>query len=411
MKSLITSVFACLIALGLKAQEPNYHIQDLDGLYQTLRKTPGYKDQIKGQKQKDYALLFERLKSAEVRQSALDTFYHYSRLFWPIKDMHLGFWQVYDKDISIDKLEDSAYIDSYRNSIAFKNIPKVSLDLDSLKQVLQTKPTDSIEGIYSARIFGKIGIYRTGVRDSLIGVMLSPGFRNSERGELFGIFKEHIVGRFRGVYNDPLTKASVYSPDLGFRNGMFTNLDLRKEKAYSQAEFWSLEPFIYKRISPKAQYLYLGNFQSSDRNLNIAREFYEEIKDSLTASNLIVDLRGNAGGGEPCSKQFLKLIKRYASNGMVHVLVNRFVKSEAERFTLALKGSKNVKVYGETTAGMIAYGKEFGDMVSLPSGRFKVYNTDMKGSANYLQYEEIGVMPDVLLDNTSNWIEQVSSKF
>lgn len=85
--------------------------------------------------------------------------------------------------------------------------------------------------------------------------------------------------------------------------------------------------------------------------------------------------------------------------------------SNAERFTLALKGLKNVKVYGEVTAGVIAYGRNFGDVRLLPSGKFQVYNTDMKDPANYLEYEEVGVVPDELLNNKSDWINQVSLNF
>jgi hypothetical protein len=411
MKTFVTLAFICVIATGLHGQESNSYLRDLDVLYQTLQKTPGYKDQIKGQRQKEYLQLYRRLKDAQVGPSVLDTFYHFSKLLWPIKDMHLGLWQVWDRNISIDKLKDSAYIAAYRRKSAFKNATKITVDLDSLEGLLQKSPLDSIEGIYSAGTFGKIGIFRTSVRDSLLGVILSPGFRNSERGELFGIFSEHAAGKFRAIYTDLFTKSLVYSRDIGFGQGMFSRLDLRKEKAFNYALFWGREPFSYKVISPKAQYLHLGNFQSSDSNLKIAREFYERIKDSLTAPNLIVDLRGNGGGGERCSDQFLKLIKRYASKGKVYVLINRFVMSNAERFALALKGTKNVKLYGETTAGVIAYGRNDGHVVLLPSGRFQVYDTDMKDPANYLQYEEVGIVPDVLLDNKSDWVNQLTSNF
>lgn len=407
MKSLLMLLCICLISISLHAQERDYYRSDLDYLYHILRKTPGYKDQIKGQKKKDYMQLFHSLRDTQVGPSALDTFYQYSKLLWPIKDMHLVFWQIWDKQISIDQLKDTVYLADYRKKSVFKNTVKVTIDLDSLERSLQGKPADNIEGIYSDRTFGRIGIFRTVVRDSLVAVILSPNFRNSERGEVFGIFKEHAAGKFRGVYNALLTKSWVYIPDLGYRQGMFININLRKETAFTYAEFWSQDPFLYRNISSKAKYLYLGNFLSSDSNLKMAKEFYERIKDSLTAPNLIVDLRGNPGGGPRCSDQFLRLIKKYTSRGKVYVLVNRFVKSNAERFTLALKGLPNIRVYGEKTAGIIAYGKSFDGVASLPSGRFQVFNTDMKDPANYLQYEEAGIIPDVLLDNKSDWISQV----
>ncbi|WP_276089664.1 S41 family peptidase [Pedobacter sp. JY14-1] len=407
MKLIITLITLTLLSFHAVGQDQDLHLKDLEALNLALQKTPGYRDQIRGERKKAYDLLFQELKSASIGPSALDTFYHFSRLLGPIRDMHLGFWQVWDRTVSMDKLQDSAYISAYQHTPAFKKVSFVTLNLDSLQHALQKMPLDSIEGIYSAGKFGTVGIFRTKVRDSLVAACLSPGFRNSRPGEIFGIFREHSKDKFRGVYVSPITKSLIYSRDIGFQKGIFSRLELRKPGASTRAELWNTKPFTYGKLSGKFQYLHLGSFQSSNSNLKVAKAFHDQVKDSLSAPDLIVDLRGNSGGGDRCSEQFLKLIRTYARHGRVHILVNRFVMSNAEQFTLKLKGRKNVKVYGETTAGVIAYGKNYGDPVTLPSGRFQLYNTDMKDTGNYLRYEEVGIAPDIPLNESSDWISQV----
>ncbi|KLT65777.1 hypothetical protein AB669_09820 [Pedobacter sp. BMA] len=62
---------------------------------------------------------------------------------------------------------------------------------------------------------------------------------------------------------------------------------------------------------------------------------------------------------------------------------------------------------GETTRGTITYGSNYGKTVSLPSGRFIFYPTDMKGRKKDLIYESIGIRPDIILDPFGDdWIEQ-----
>jgi C-terminal processing protease CtpA/Prc len=89
------------------------------------------------------------------------------------------------------------------------------------------------------------------------------------------------------------------------------------------------------------------------------------------------------------------------------VLINNGTLSEAEILTLKLKQRRNVTTLGQTTKGMLSYGSNYGKRESLPSGRFELYPTDMKGSAKFLQYEDYGIQPDIKLKNDSSWIGQV----
>lgn len=408
MKFLLTFLFIALLSGNLYAQNnQDLHHQDLEFLYQTLRSTPGYKAQIKGEKLKAYQALYNELKKASIGPTTLDTFYTYSQLLWPIKDMHLGLQQVWDYDLNLQMLSDSSYISNYRKTPAFQQFPRSQVSLDSLEKELRKKPNDSIEGIYQAGNLGSVGIYRTSKADSLVGVILTATYRNSAPGQLFAIFKETAPGKYRAVHANLLTRSLVYARNVGFNKGMFNQLSLRKATSGTYAELWSQESYLFKNLSATHQYLYLGNFHSFTNSLRHAKTFHDRIKDSLTAANLILDLRGNSGGGEKSSTQFLQLIRNYAKKGKVSVLVNRFSMSHAERFTLELKKINGLTVYGETTAGIIAYGKNTDQIPILPSKRFRVYNTDMKDPADYLIYEEIGIQPDVFLDESADWIQQV----
>lgn len=62
MKKIIASLILFYISTHLFAQQNNQYQKDLDFLYQILKKTPGYKDQITGNKKLAYQKLYEQLK-------------------------------------------------------------------------------------------------------------------------------------------------------------------------------------------------------------------------------------------------------------------------------------------------------------------------------------------------------------
>ncbi|MEJ5963763.1 S41 family peptidase [Pedobacter immunditicola] len=364
---------------------------DLQVFYDAIKKTPSYKDQITGQRKSGYDLQFERLKIESPQSNAFDSLYKLSSLLWPIKDNHLGLYQVSNKEIS-----------------SHKRYPISAMNLDSLEEQLLSKPLKSPEGIYYQGDRFKIGVYSTSNKDSLIGVILSSSLPIWSIGEMAVLLVKHTQDGYRGVY------ANLYNKDLFFvRNEKLINGKLlfgtKKGSPVNYASLLDKPEFGLKTLGPDIQYLRLSSFRTSNNDIKKAEVFYDRIKDSITSKSLIVDLRNNPGGGFKSSGMFLSLLKKYAEDCKLFIIVNRQTVSNAEQFVLKLKGYKNVVVLGETTNGTLTYGNNFGNSVKLPSGKYTFYITDMKDSGNYLPYEEIGVEPDLKLSPGSDWIEQVTA--
>lgn len=388
-KAFLFSLIFTTACFGVQAQST--YKDDLQVLYDAVKKTPSYKDQITGQRKAEYDLQFERLKIASVKLNAFDSLYKLSSLLWPIKDNHLGFYQVSNKEISLRK-----------------RYPLLGMNLDSLEQQLLLKPLNSAEGVYYQGDRFKIGVYSTSNKDSLIGVILSSSLPIWSNGEMAVLLVKHKQDGYRGVY------ANLYNKDLFFvRNEKLINGKLlfgsKKGAPVNYASLLNKRDFELKTLHPDIQYLRLSNFRTSNIDIKKAEVFYDRIKDSLTSKNLIVDIRNNPGGGFKSSGRFLSLLKKHTVNVKIFIIVNRQTFSNAEQFVLKLKGHKNVVVLGETTNGTLTYGNNFGNSVKLPSGKYTFYITDMKDSGNYLPYEEIGVEPDLKLRADSDWIEQVTS--
>ena len=121
----------------------------------------------------------------------------------------------------------------------------------------------------------------------------------------------------------------------------------------------------------------------------------------MTAKNIIVDLRSNSGGNKKYSDPFLKVLK----NKNVYIITNCFTGSNGEQFTLKLLKNKNAKHLGQTTRGIISYGKNYGYYYNSPSGHFTITPTDMNFH-RYIDYEGKGITPEIPLDFDRDWIEQ-----
>ena len=147
----------------------------------------------------------------------------------------------------------------------------------------------------------------------------------------------------------------------------------------------------------------IGSFSGYNPVLKNAETFYKSLEEKPVTKDLILDLRDNGGGGDRNSDILYKYLRKNYKNANFYVLVNGTTVSNAEQFALRLKKFKNVTLLGSKTSGTIAY--ELGKTYDFPCYNFKGFFT-FKGDKKYLEYESVGVQPDINLDNSADWIQQ-----
>ncbi|MBX0332436.1 hypothetical protein K3G39_04220 [Pontibacter sp. HSC-14F20] len=345
--------------------------------------------------------------------NSFEQFSKLSHLLFPIRDNHLGFYQQPD----YSHFKDSVSISNYITSEEFQHYPKVELNIDSLKNVLIQKPADSIEGIYHYGKSYRVGLFRSGDKEYL-GVVVDSDVKLWKKGQIAVRLYQSGPDSFKAIYGHPLYKYYFLQNNEKLRNQTLLNSQFYAYGAHNQytkrqyqTDFVNIpigaSKFELKRIAADVQYLLIQSFQVNTATRQKSKAFYESIKDSLTAAYLILDLRNNEGGARKEMIKYFKLLKAYSRNGNLYVLQNNGTLSQAEIVTLKLKKLKNTTTAGQTTKGMLSYGSNYGKREKLPSGRFELYITDMKGNRKFLKYEDHGIEPDVELYHASDWVDQV----
>lgn len=402
------------------AQTVSSYEQDIDELYAVLQKTYSYKDQVRGEKQKELNALYKTLR-ADTAGTAdpFQRYYKLVRLFFMIRDNHLSFHQYPSIAFNKKQLDTASIADRYRSASFFRNYPRVYLHLDSLEQILKTRHADSAEGIYYYGSFLKIGLYRHAGSNEFTGVVLQSNLAAWEKGQIAIRLFEYRPNCFHAVYGHTEYKSLILYANEKYRNGSLVNSFFyttfsqhiyRKDTLTKDyVTIPRTEPdFVLRNINTQTQYLRLGTFTAiPSAKMRVSDSFYTAIENKLTAKHLIVDLRDNSGGAEKVSAKFFKLIRKFAKSGKVYVLVNNGTMSRGEIFTLQLMTVSNVTVFGQTTKGTIAYGSNYGTVKRLPSGQYGVSITDMKDKEGYVKYESYGVEPKVSLQNDGDWIEKI----
>jgi Peptidase family S41 len=419
MNKYYLTILLSFIVYNILAQDTSNYSKDLNQLYTVLKKTPSYKSQIKGDQKTAYTALYNHLQKEIVDDpNSFQYFYNLSQLLMPIKDNHLGFYQLPLTFLDPKKFSDTSLVKKYKAMPIYKAYPKTTINLDSLETVLKSKSKDSVEGIYHYDQYLKVGLYRTIKKDSLIAIVLETKMPNWDIGQIAFLLMEHHPNRFRAYYIHP-----VYRNFLLNKNEKFIDASLSESYFYQSVSesIWKKFPnevdyknldskqplFSFKTIDNKTQYLRLGSFSADNKQWVISKNFYESIKDSLHSKNLIVDLRNNSGGAAKASRPFVKLIKKYSRKHQVYVIINNRTFSNGEIVTHQLKKKKRITILGETTNGTIAYGSNYGNIITLPSGKYRLYPTDMKDWFNYKRFEEKGISPTIYLDPNSDWLQQV----
>ena len=402
-----------LYAVTLNAQSNTSYQQDLASLRAILQSTPSYKAQIKGNKLHSYNALYNRLASDTV--SNVDDyryFYNLAQLFFPLRDNHLSFYQI--PNYNFRNQED---IEKFIRTKEFANYPRLNVNIDSLKTVLSLKSADSVEGIYHYEKFYSVGLFK--IADSeYIGVVLDSQTPLWEKGHIAIHLYKQGPNFYKAIYAHPLTKGFMLQPNEKYRYKSLVNSYFYG--SYSQG-IYSKElrsntyvnlpqdaaKFQLKNVNDRVQYLRIRSFQADNTTSKQSADFYTTVKDSLLAPHLIVDLRNNEGGAEKESQKFFNLLKKYTRTGHLYILMNNETLSRAEILVLQLKKLPNTVTAGQPTKGMLTYGSNYGRREILPSKRFSIYITDMKGKDEHLLYEDSGINPDVHLDENADWVEQI----
>lgn len=394
--------------------QTNTYLADLAALKSILQKTPSYKSQIKGDKQAFYKALYERLASDTTGNShSFKYFYNLSQLIFPLKDNHLGFYQIAD----YDNFKNKERIDSFIATKEFLNYPTCKINIDSLRNELAKKPADSVEGIYHYGKFYSVGLFKRSDKE-YVGVIVDSDVNWWRKGQVAVHLYEYAPNLFKAIYGHPLFKNFILQTNEKYRNQSLLNSYFYSSysqdiysKQFRPVDYVNLSKnaskFELKSINDDLQYLRLGSFQRDNATIQQSNNFYDSIKNMLTAKCLVLDFRNNEGGAARETRKYFKLLKKFTRNGHLYLLLNNETLSQAEIFTLQLKKLKNVTTVGQTTKGMLTYGSNYGKRERLPSGRFEIYPTDMNGNANLLQYENYGINPDIILRDDKDWIEQV----
>jgi hypothetical protein len=412
VKCIILFIFCATVALVTAAQT-NLYQQDLEALKSSLEKTYSFREQIKGEKATAYhALYTQLLRDSGHAVNSFSYFYNLGQLLFPLKDNHLGFYQV----VNYKMFSDKSSLDSFVASPGLCDHPKVQLDIDSLKAILNSKPADSIEGIYHYDSYFSVGLYRE-ASGELTGIVVDTKVPNWINGQLAIKLYPYAQGIYKAIYAHPVTRGFILENNEKFRNETLINSKFYAsfaETVYSKTQnktdhvnLSSGLRFQFRKLNADIDYLLIRSFQNNKITKSETEELYSRIKDSLTAPNLVLDLRNNEGGAEGMGDQLYQRIRSYSKKGKVWILMNNGTLSQAEIQILRLIKLPNVKTVGQPTKGMLTYGSNYGKRVRLPSRRFECYPTDMRGTEEHLRYEDIGIQPDVLLNNQRDWLEQV----
>ncbi|WP_298527662.1 S41 family peptidase [uncultured Christiangramia sp.] len=279
----------------------------------------------------------------------------------------------------------------------YHEFPRFEGDLDSLKMNLEIKTVKDVEGIYTRDGFS-IGIYAS--EENLTLVNLSGGKKVWQKGEIIGLFLNYESGRYLAAIGQFHDKKLVNFP-LEISNGHISKIQLSKSNAGpDRSSVVDTETFLYSK-SGDITYLRIGSFSGYNPVLKNAENFYKSLEEKPLTKDLILDLRDNGGGGDRNSNILYKYLRKNYKNAKLYVLINGNTVSNAEQFALRLQKFKNVTLLGSKTSGTIAY--ELGKTYDFPCYNYKGFFT-FKGDKKYLEYESVGVQPDIILDNSEDWI-------
>lgn len=410
MRKIVVLIVLLISGFSLSAQEQCDCKAELDFVYEQIKTADSFKSQIKGDKLEKFEQTYQDMQAVfKERVSKVECFWVLQQLKGFVKDKHLMLYGA-RPDFGWKEVQDSAFVAAYRKSEAFINHPSIEMDLNELEKTLSAKAPESVEGIYNIGKSMKLGVFKARANAKLgsmyYGVILESKLGIWEPGQIMLMMnKTEKANEFDIVTYGQVQKNLLYYKSQVYQFGhLFSNVVKASEtNRYSRVDRQNTKAYELSSINEEVQYFWLdgmGRYEKEEqRDALIA-----QINDDLTAPNLIVDLRDNGGGASKISIPILRALKKKPGT-KIYVLTNFYSGSNAEQTTVRIKKIKGTVHLGQRTNGTIAYGRNYGHAYTSPSGLFTVSPTDMKFN-HFLKYEEVGVTPDILLDNESDWVEQ-----
>ena len=372
---------------------------DIEFLHQKIKKTPSYRNN-KEKYNKAYKVI---INEASIIDSAYDCFLQLNKLLLSLNDNHSKVYGI-DKGATKELRDAVGGLEKFKQSKLYKLYTKITFDLDSLTDILALKSPADKEGIYTNKDNLKIGVRKN--QEVYEAIVLSSESEIWSPGELIYTMIPYGNDYLLSVGGNSTSKRLIAYTER-IEDGTFLTMGYQKDISKSNYTK-SIHPdttYLRKEISSDISYIKVGSFNSWYPTLSDAEDFYASLKNNLTKSNLIIDLRDNGGGGNRNSDILHKIIKDYLKKSNVYLITNHRTASNAEQFAYKLKENPNCITFGQRTNGSVTY--EIVDKnYNLPCENYLTVLTSKKHS-KYSKLESKGLDPDWILNMDNNWMVQV----
>ena len=280
------------------------------------------------------------------------------------------------------------------------------INLDSLTTILKSKNVSETEGIYTRKDNLTIGLFRSDQDSNFKAIVLDAEVDSWKKGEIIYTLIPFGNNYLLTMGGSLSTKRLVTFTER-IDNGMFCKMGFAKDvaKINYATHLPTDQTYFREELTHDITYLRIGSFSGFNPTLSQAEQFYNQLEGTLNKQHLILDLRSNGGGGMRNSDLLYKILKPYAKNNKIYILINHLTASNAEQFVIRLKELGNCSVFGQQSNGTIAY-ELTGANYALPSGHFKAVLTS-KTHPKYLTVESVGIAPEINFDIGTDWLDQM----
>ncbi len=357
-------------------------LKSLDETSLVIKKAESYKSQIENlQREKE----FENWKQSIRREIVSDSLSNY---------FCVGYLQKY---ISFIKDKHNQIYSTKKDFLSI--IPFYKGKFDETTNI-----NDGVSGIYYQ---GKDKIVVKKESDNLwYGILLESNSINWKKGMIKLRIHKNSDNSFE-IYEFYNNGFLYYQNAVSIINGRIHSTFWNKDNKYYFNKNHKTN-FKFENLNASFNYIGIKTLKRTKKLIRDADKFYKEIESKLDNQNLIIDLRNNGGGSTKQIQPLIKMVKKNKSIQKIYVLINFKTGSAAELGAFMLNKNERTILAGENSRGMLTYGWGNGAV----SGQLKSDEITFDFSRNttnkkFLKYENIGLTPELILTNKSDWIEQI----